>query len=366
MESHYSLPARLAEQVLPDVASLLEELRELSAKFRPVGGWKTDESSLREAADVFARTASSRFGASLSLDDEDPTHLDAFLNTYLIMPELRPLFRGADVIEGLREAEYETYAQFLGDSEIPGEESLYYFLGAYWGEWLVRHREARWTLFPPLRPMQAFPDMITTVATVCLHPFSMVLRKLADPVGDNLAYKAQVFGRDYLPPYPLTATPDDSTKAMLSLLPEQAQDALHQIKAGHLLQGVKLLERTADEHPASLQTLTLLQQAAWQAEEWETAHGAMTALLRQRPHARTFYNLGAFYAQFELLEEAIESMRQAILVDPNFGRAKLTLAELLIEAGEERLASEVMEHFMKEGFDSALREEAEALMRRLG
>ena len=121
----YQPPARLTEDVTPEMGRFLTLLRERSADYRPVSGWKVGADDLRGAAQVLAEAAKEAFGALLSLDDEDPTHLDAFVNTYLIAPELRPLFDGARVREGLTDKEYDQFAKLLQQATIPAEESLY-------------------------------------------------------------------------------------------------------------------------------------------------------------------------------------------------------------------------------------------------
>lgn len=359
---YYQPPARVTEEVNPEVGRFLALLRERSAPFRPLTGWKVGREDLRAAADVFAAAAREVFRVRLSVEDEDPTHVDAFVNTYLLADELRPLFDGARVKEKLADREYERFAKMLRETAMPAEESLYYFLGAYWGEWLVRHRGAVWMMHPPLQPLQAFPDMITANGTVGLLPFSQAARKLADPVGDTLAYKAETFEKEYLPPFPLIATLADRQEATLSLMPQKVRQALAQAKRGEAEQAMIGLAEAHEEQPDNLLVLGLLQQVAWESEQWEVAHQSLTSMLRQHPHARTFYNLGVFYAQFELLEEAVEAMRQAVLLHPHYGRAKLTMSALLAEKGDTGLAKAILQELLTEAYDSAIQEEAQALL----
>ncbi|MBL0385921.1 tetratricopeptide repeat protein [Tumebacillus sp. ITR2] len=343
----------------------MEKLREASAEFRTVGGWKVSTADVQRAAERLVEVVREVFGAPLSLDDEDGTHFDAFLNSHVIAEDLRALFDGARVREGLKDAEYEGFARRIAANSIPAEESLYYFLGAYWGEWLVRHRGAVWMLHAPLRPLQAFPDMITSNGTVSLHPFSQVLKKIADPIGDNLAYKAGVFPNEYIPPYPLIASMADHREATLALLPSEVREAQGAVKQGDMEGALQLLEQAVEREPGNLLLLLQLQQTAWQAQEWELTHKALTSLLRQYPHARSYYNLGVFYAQFDLLDEAVESMRQAILLNPKYGRAKVTMAALLAEQGEVDVARSILTQVLTEGYDSTLQEEAQRLLSEL-
>lgn len=361
-KQYYRTPPLLAAGEPENLQAFLARLQEESAAFRSVGGWSVFTSDLQQAAERFAVAARKEFGVALSLDDEDATHLDAFLNQHVIAPELRPLFDGAKVREQLPDAEYERYAKRIEANQIPALEALYYFLGAYWGEWLVRHRGAVWMMHAPLRPLQAFPDMITANGTVCLHPFSQVLKKINDPVGDNLAYKANVFHHEYLPHYPLIASMADSREATLALMPPEVGLAQTALKHGDGEAALLLLQQASEREPHNLLLLLQVQQVAWQAEEWEIVHKALTSLLRQHPHARSFYNLGVFYAQFDLLDEAVESMRQAILLDPQYGRAKLTMAALVAEQGEVDVAKAILEQVLNEGYDSTIQDEAKRLM----
>jgi FimV-like protein len=341
----------------------LERMRERAVGFRGVEGWSVAEADVKAAALVFAEVAREVFGVTLSLEDEDPLQLDGFLNRYVIAPELRPFFEGAQIQTGLSEADYARYVQICEQGTIPEEEALYYFLGAYWGEWLVRHREAKWGLYAPLQPMQKLPDMITTTyGSVCLLPFSQVAKKLADPAADALGYKAGVFQSAYLPPFPLVARLEDRQEAMLALMPHEARLAEEAVRRRDLDTAIHLLDQALQREPEQLFLLMMMQQVAWQAEEWELAHQAMTALLRLRPHARTFFNLGVFYAQFELMDQAVESIRQAILLDPQYDRAKLTLGTLLLELGEKEPAREVLEHLAETGVDPQMQAEAQRLL----
>jgi tetratricopeptide (TPR) repeat protein len=365
-KAFYNPPAPLTEELPADVRRFAELLRERSAILRPVAGWSVAASDLREAAEIFAAAAHEVFGVRLSVDDEDPTHFDAFLNRYLIAEELRPLFDGAQVREDFSDADYERFAQLIGKTPIPAEESVYYFAGAYWGEWLVRHRGATWALHAPLRPLQAFPDMITAHQTVALLPFSQVVKKLADPVSDTLASKAHAFGSEYLPPYPLIASLADSEEATVALMPEKARAGLEAAAKGDMAGALALLQEAAEGEPENLLVLAHIQVIGWQAEEWEAVHRAMTQLLRQHPHARTFYNLGVFYAQFDLLEEAVESIRQAVLLHPPYDRAKLTMAALLAEKGEMARARSILQEVAGESFDPQMQEEVARLLAELG
>ncbi|PWK13463.1 tetratricopeptide repeat protein [Tumebacillus permanentifrigoris] len=358
----YSTPPLQAEGWSEQVTLFLDKLREESAAFHTVGGWAVSTPELQRAAEIFARVVREVFDAPLSLEDEDALHLDVFLNWHLIAEEVRPLFDGARVREGLSDAQYQEFAERISAISIPAEEALYYFLGAYWGEWLVRHRGAVWMLHAPLKPLQAFPDMITSNGTVCLHPFSQVLKKIADPVGDNLAYKSGVFHNEYVPPYPLIASMADRHEATLALMPEEVRLAQQATQQGDAATALTLLQKASERAADNLLVLIQLQQTAWQAQEWEVVHQALTSLLRQHPHARSFYNLGVFYAQFDLFDEAVECMRQAILLNPHYGRAKLTMAALVAEQGEIPVAKALLEQVLNEGYDSAIQEEAQRLM----
>jgi tetratricopeptide (TPR) repeat protein len=364
-KQYYQTPPLKTDNFSEPVRQFLAKLREESAAFHTVGGWAVSTPELQRAAEVFARAAREVFDAPLSLEDEDAMHLDVFLNRHLIAEEVRPLFDGAKVREGLSDAEYQRFAESIEATRIPAEEALYYFLGAYWGEWLARHRGAVWMMQAPLKPLQVFPDMITSNGTVCLHPFSQAVKKIADPVGDNLAYKSSVFHNEYVPPYPMIASMADSREATLALMPQEARLAQEAVKHGDAEAALSLLQQAVEREGDNLLLLIQLQQTAWQAQEWEIVHGALTSLLRQHPHARSFYNLGVFYAQFDLFDEAVECMRQAILLNPHYGRAKVTMAALVAEQGEYSVAKALLEQVLNEGYDSGLQEEAQRLLMEL-
>jgi hypothetical protein len=128
----------------------------------------------------------------------------------------------------MSDEEQEQYYLAAEANRVPDEPLLYYAMGAFWGERLVRHQEVEWALFEPLRAVQSFPDMVTGAGTICLHPFSQVGKKLADPEGDQLAFKlaAATQNKRYFPPYPLTAALADSEVAAAASLPPDARQAL--------------------------------------------------------------------------------------------------------------------------------------------
>lgn len=183
--------------------------------FQP--SYPVDGPSLRRAAEAFEAAAKEVFGFTLSLQNPDPAQYDVLFNRHLIDPAVQPYFDGARLRE-LGDAASDEYAKVLEKLRVPRESLFYYCAGAHWGEWLFRHRGARWQLIAPLRPLQSFADMVSAGDTMCIHPFSQVTSKMTDPEGDALAFAADpTLLRKYKPPYPLIATPADAAEAARSV-----------------------------------------------------------------------------------------------------------------------------------------------------
>ncbi len=347
----------------PDIAALTEFLAERLNLSRATEEYPTDPAAIQAAASAFVAACASQFGVELSLDCSDVTQLDRLIDRHLIAASVRPFFADAGLRGDLDEAEMEAYQQAMTELRIPEEPLFYYCMGCFWGEWLCRHRQAVWALYEPLRPIQVFPDMITSGSTVCIHPFSQVVKKMSDPDGDQLAFKASPgMVRRYFPPFPLLASLSDAEEAGSALLPPAAHHARRQEGAGRVAEALASYEEALAAAPDHAALHALAVQCACRAEDWERAEAWLRAGLALSPeHPVLCHNLAVLLVrQPEGMAEAIGLLRTAIAVLPNYGRARLTLASFYAETGEtEQALAEA--HWVEEN-DEELREDAAELI----
>jgi hypothetical protein len=335
IQAFYELSRRLAPETPAYLGPFVECLASTTGLPQRGNDYPTDSDSLHTAAVGFVTAAAKVFDFSLHLQVDDPGQIDRFVETHLIDPVLRPLFatkRGSH-LSGIQTEEYCEAVERAG---VPNEPLLYYSMGVYWGEWQVRHRQACWTLYPPLNPVQSFPDMITQGTTICSHPFSQVCKKLTDPEGDNLAFKAYVPSshKRYLPPYPLLASLADAEHATRQLLPEPARRGLDAEKAGDDQVAWELFCEAASEQEQP-QLLATMAVCAWRLKNYGAVDGLSRRLLQLVPgHPLTCHNLAVLYcSQPGMMNDAIMSLNLALESDPTYSRAHITLASCLAEVG---------------------------------
>ena len=233
MRAFYEAPSAFEPRTPEDVAAMVEALARATSLDRRARQFPIEREVLERAASALEAVARVD-GPALDRADPSPAQLDRFIDARVISPALRPFF-AAGLPRALERAEeVDAYEAAVEASRIPDEPLLYYCLGAWWGEWLVRHRSAAWTLEAPLTVPQWFPDGLTTMLTVCLLPFSQVAKKVADPEGDNLAFKSGLVERPVkeLPPFPLLASLADARHAADALLKPSGREAIRLLESG--------------------------------------------------------------------------------------------------------------------------------------
>ncbi|MHB0972565.1 MAG: tetratricopeptide repeat protein [Thermoanaerobaculia bacterium] len=321
--------------------------------------------TVRATAKAFESAVREQYGVAISVDDADPGQLDRLVNAHLIEPELRPYFDGIVLRENLDDVASEKYAQLVDAHRIPNEPLLYYAMGAFWGEWMVRHRLAQWTLYEPLRPVQAFPDMITAVQTICHQPFSQVVKKMSDPEGDQLAYKAHVgSSQRYIPPYPLLASIADSNEAVRSLLSQEGRAGVDQETAGNSSAAYDSFRKAIAKDPNNATLYSLGFQAAFRTEHYEDAFAWAKRACELEPNNPMLKHNFAIMigGQPDGEAAAIKLLDEAVALDPQYARGRLTLAGFLSSTDPARAreqATWVKEH------DEKLAGDAEELLQSL-
>jgi tetratricopeptide (TPR) repeat protein len=289
-----------------DVAFFVDALRQRSGLPTSGADFPADVKAVRAAAAAFADAANSIYGFTFDLKSPDATQLDRFLDAHM---------NGA-----------------IGE-RVPNEPLLYYAMGCFWGEWLVRHRECAWALYAPLNPIQSFPDGLSVQNTICLQPFSQVNKRFSDPEGDNLAFKADITTADrkLMPPFPLIASTADADQAIRDLMPEGAADALDAWEADDAELALALFKGALDDHPNDPRLLDHAVACAWELERFDEARAWLERLVKLCPDRTHFaHNLAVLLTGAEeTVPRAIALLEQALKVDPGYARARITLASLL-------------------------------------
>jgi tetratricopeptide (TPR) repeat protein len=355
----YKSYASFLDESPDDLVRFLDGVATRSGLGRTEEIYPTDRESLQRAAEAFAWMARESYGFSLSLEDPDDTQLDRFVDAHLIDERLRPFLVQP---ESDRRQEYEEVYETI---HVPNEPLLYYSMGAFWGEWLVKHRGAEWRLYPPLRPLQSFPDMVTASNTLCIHPFSQVTKKLGDPSGDQLAFKAKVSVsmKRQFHPYLLTASLADSEHAADDGLPAEFLEAERLLKAGRANEAVPVFERGLAAGVPNARLYDLALPAAWEAGRWDLVESWHLRALESEPrHPVLNHNLAVLYSNSPgSVERALPLLRVALEEEPNYARARITLASILWELGN---TSEAREHASwVVANDEQLKSEGEEILR---
>ena len=363
VKAFYELYADWTESTPQPIAEFVDGLAQQTSLTRAGSDFPTDTQTLLAAAEALVDQAANQFSFELDLQSEDDSQLDCLIEEHLIDEQLRGFFAAGKMRE-LSEEEIEEFCTARDIARIPNEPLLYYCLGAFWGEWQIRHRQAVWTLYEPLNPVQSFPDMLATGATICSHPFSQVCKKMSDPEGDQLAFKAKVTTTNakYLPPFPLLASLMDAQQAIKDLMPEPAQRAMEAVENEQDEEAWELFCEGAmeDEQP---QLLANMISCAWRLEKFDLVDGVSQRLLELVPdHPTTCHNLAVLYANNpEYMDEAIDLLQRALTSYPAYARARMTLASCYREVGREdeavKLAQWVVEN------DQELKTEAESFIR---
>jgi tetratricopeptide (TPR) repeat protein len=310
-QAFYELDVPWMDPTPPRLAAVADRLAAIIGLPRQADEYPVELDSVRGAAAALVIVARENLQFELSVDNPDDGQLDRLIEQH-IAPQT--------------------------DGRFPREPLLCYALGAFWGEWLVRHRQACWSLFAPLRPMQSMADMMGSGLTLCSHPFSHVCKKIIDPEGDNLAYKAACIAgmKPYLPPYPLLAAMADTDEAARQVLPEPARRALDAEAKGERDIALPLYLGAAYEHPRNPVLLSRIVQLACQLQKFDTAIAIARRLVELVPdHPPSCHNLAVLLLREDGgLLEAHELLARAVDADPSYGRGRLTLARCLHQLGE--------------------------------
>lgn len=302
---------------------------------RGVPTWPVDADTVARTAEALVESAHSLFHEELDVGRNDPSQLDRFAIEYLVDPQMRRMFDDG------RLRDEEAYAALQGEerNRVADEPLLYYALGCFWGEWLVRHAEdARWFLHAPLKPIQSFPDMLRTGTLTALSPFSLATKLLADPAAESLAPKFAAMPSQVLfGPVALCATISDSEEILRELVGAPVERATKLLKQGRTDAAIRLLEDAVEGDPRNGH---LLQQAAmlgWEHQRFAFVHRATSLQLALAPdEAEIRHNFAAIESMREGgLERALALLERIVEEEPSYTRARLTLASCLHEAGRD-------------------------------
>jgi hypothetical protein len=342
----------------PELARFISILQKRTGLAPSLPSYPTDLESIHRAAAAFEAAAQEVFGFPLSLNNGDPKQYDVLFNTHLIDAKVQRYFGGAK-LRDMTEKESDEYSKAVEAIRIPREPLFFYCAGAHWGEWLVRHRQATWQLYPPLRPIQAFSDMISASNTMCYHPFAQVTGKMSDPEGDALDFASspEIVSDRYLPPFPLLATPADAQQAAKMALPAEVRDASSTEDYARFL-------NRSENAPVRVYGLAIEQ--AWKEKEWMLFETWSRAAIKLAPRNTMLrHNLAVVLSNDpQSIAEAISLLRQTLAQNENYARAHLTLASCLLDTGQRDEARKHAEWVRDH--DGQLKRDAEELLARIG
>jgi len=355
IKTYYTPYAEFAKETPEYISAFVEEIEKCSGFPRSDDHYPIDSNSIQIAAKAFEQAAKTVFGFTLSLESDEALQLDIFANAHLIDPRIRPYFHEEKLKEDLDEEQWEAYSKLYDEITLPKEPLLYYAMGCFLGEWLVRYRNCTWMLFESLNPIQSFPDMAMTLDTACMLPFSQVVKKLTDPEGDNIGFKAsmRLSMKQYFGPFPLIASLGDLKQAATILLPQEAVIASEKASNGEHEEAFQLYTKAIEREPNNARIYSLALPSAWQLEHWDTFFEWSEAALELEPENTVInHNLAVLYSYRENgMSKAIELLKKAIQSDSNYGSAHLTIAICYFEIGDKNQALEhakwVEEHDQK-------------------
>lgn len=310
----YKSYAPLFKRTPDEIAFFVEALRQRTDLQTTGDSFPVDSKTVRSTAAAFIEAARSVYGFSFNLRSGDPSQLDRFVDAHMIDAE---------------------------GGRVPNEPHLYYAMGCFWGEWLCRHRSSAWALHAPLNPLQSFPDAIGVSNTICMQPFSHATKKLADPEGDNLAYKSDIATSDKrkLPPFPLIASIADADQSVRDLLPPSAAASLNAWEKGDE-RAFRLFVLAIQETPDNPRILDHAVGCAWDLERWDDVANWLDRLIQLCPDRPHFQHNRAviFTGSADTMPRAIELLENALRIDPAYARAHLTLASCYHDVGRNQEA----------------------------
>ncbi|MHC4847033.1 MAG: tetratricopeptide repeat protein [Planctomycetota bacterium] len=308
---------------------------------RGVSTWPTDPETVAETAQSFASAASNLFFAELNLESDDATQLDRFALEFLIDPELRKMFKDgefrtelADEYAAIQEAETNRVAEAA---------LLHYAMGCFWGEWLARHTPSSWFLHAPLDPVQSFPDMLRTGTMTALSPFSLVTKLLTNPAESLASKVAAMPEQTVFGPVALCASISDSEEILRELVGPAVPKATQLLKEGKVDDAFRILDDAVDSNPENGHLLHQVSVLAWKHQQFALIHRATFLQLKIAPEsAEIRHNFAAIESMREGgLDSAIGTLEQLVDEDPDYARARLTLASTYLEANR---ADEAKQH----------------------
>ena len=325
----YGVKARYYEQLPPGIKRIVEAVeRATDLPRRGVSTWPIDDRAVASAARAFVQAANNVYFADLDIENPDPAPIDAFVREHLVDRALRKTIDDPGAYAAILEAE---------SQQVPNEPLLYYALGCYLGEWMVRHCGARWFLFAPLDPIQSFPDLLRTVTLTTLAPFSMATKMIADPVGSAFASvvaavpDAALFG-----PVALCASASDAEEVLRGLMGESIPKAVKMLRSGKQKAAFDLLEKEVEKNRENGHLLHQVAVLGWDYHEYGLVHRASELQRDLAPGStETQHNFAAIESMREGgLDHAIEILEGLLERDPDYTRTRLTLASCYQEAGQ--------------------------------
>lgn len=338
-----------------DIGLLVRRLGELTRLARDAEIYPADVHSLAKAATAFATAAREVFRFDLDLERAGPVQLDRLCNAHLVDPRVRDLFDGPELRYDAPRDRLATYDALKGTLRLPPDPLFFYALGAWWGEWLVRHTVGRWFPVDEVAPLRECPDFAEEGTVLLAFPFAHALRKLRDPEGDSFASKTGVLAARLLfPPLALAASPA-AAGIRAAVLPEALERARNLLSVDEKERAFALLAEMVAAEPRNGHLLHEVERLGWEHGQFALVHHCcrlQVALVPRNP--RVLYN----YAVIESMREggvqgSIETLQKALEIDPAYDRARLTLADCLREAGRTGEAREHARYLVQEGGDLA-------------
>lgn len=344
-------------------AELPEDIEGMVGRLAKRTGLARDEAEYPADAGGVLAAAAALGAEGLDLADPDAGMLDRFIHAHLLDPRLRPMFLDGsfESNEGQREL-----AKLEESVLVPDEPLLYFALGAFWGEWLCRHAGAKWFLYPPLRPLQSFPDAMEQGTALLALPFSHVTKKLASPDGDMLEAKAQHLAEMLtFPPLALAASLVDGPQVVADLLPGALESAEELLADGQVEVAFSLLADAVNEHTDNGHFLHKVEQLAWKHEQFALVHHCSGLQVQLAPHnPRVLHNFAVIESMRDGgLENAIGILFRVLEIDSRYGRGRLTLASCLHEADRDEEARDHAQYVVDHHED--LKDEAAELLREI-
>ena len=350
-----------------DLGLLIQRLAEHTGLPRDAAHGPPDADALGKAALAFATAAREVFRFELDLERNDAAQLDRLANAHLIDPRVRDLFDGAEMRYDAPKDRRAAYDALKGRLRLPPDPLFLYGMGAWWGEWLARHAAARWFLDGPVDPCAERPDFAQEGTVLLAFPFAHAAKKLSNPEGDSLAYKAEALvARLLFPPLALAAAPDAAEAIRAGLLPEALDRARNLLSVEQPEKAFEMLAAAVTADPRNGHLLHEVERLGWEHDQFALVHHCCRLQVELAPgNPRILYNYAVIESMREGgVENAVEALLKALEIDPAYDRARLTLADCLREAGRVDEAREHAKHRAGGGGDLATA--AAELLDRLG